>query len=315
MTDPLAEVVALLQPQAPFSKRVLASAPWAVRRTELGQPFYFAVLEGGCQLHIDSPSGGDTLLLQTGDFVLIPAAHSFATASLDRRPPRGDEVVTTPIQALPGGARVGDPTRPVDTCLLVGHCVFGSPDAALLVSLLPRWIHARGEPRLATLMQLVGDESRAERPAREIVLARLLEVMLIEALRAAGQRDAASPGLVRALADPQLAQALRRLHEAPQALDRGPAGAGGGPVPLGLLRAFQPRGGPAAHGLSAGLAHGPGQQLLRQQTLPMAEIAERVGYRSVSAFGVAFTRHVGLPPGRYARARRPPTPARDSLPR
>jgi AraC-like DNA-binding protein len=29
----------------------------------------------------------------------------------------------------------------------------------------------------------------------------------------------------------------------------------------------------------------------------MAEIAERVGYRSVSAFGVAFTRHVGLPPG------------------
>ena len=113
MTDPLAEVVALLQPQAPFSKRVLASAPWAVRRTELGQPFYFAVLEGGCQLHIDSPSGGDTLLLQTGDFVLIPAAHSFATASLDRRPPRGDEAVTTPIQALPGGARVGDPTRPV----------------------------------------------------------------------------------------------------------------------------------------------------------------------------------------------------------
>ena len=44
------------------------------------------------------------------------------------------------------------------------------------------------------------------------------------------------------------------------------------------------------------------KQLLRQQTLPMAEIAERVGYRSVSAFGVAFTRHVGLPPGRYARA-------------
>jgi transcriptional regulator GlxA family with amidase domain len=44
------------------------------------------------------------------------------------------------------------------------------------------------------------------------------------------------------------------------------------------------------------------RQLLRQQTLPMAEIAERVGYRSVSAFGVAFTRHVGLPPGRYARA-------------
>ena len=43
------------------------------------------------------------------------------------------------------------------------------------------------------------------------------------------------------------------------------------------------------------------KQLLRQRELPIAEIAERVGYGSVSAFGVAFTRLVGMPPGRYAR--------------
>ena len=303
MTDPLAEVVALLQPQAPFAKRVLASTPWAVRRTELGQPFYLAVLEGGCQLHIDSPSGGDTLVPQAGDFVLIPAAHSFATASLDRPPPRGDEPVDTPIQAMAGGARVGDPSRPVDTCLLVGHCVFASPDAALLVSLLPRWIHVRGEPRLATLMQLVGEESRAERPAREIVLARLLEVLLIEALRATGQREAASPGLVRALADPPLARTLRRLHEAPQApwtvarLAREAALSRSAFFERFSRAVGQP---PMAYLQSWRMARA--KQLLRQQTLPMAEVAEQVGYRSVSAFGVAFTRHVGLPPGRYARA-------------
>jgi AraC-like DNA-binding protein len=44
--------------------------------------------------------------------------------------------------------------------LLVGYCVFGSPDAALLVSLLPQLVHVRGERRLATLVQLVGEESR-----------------------------------------------------------------------------------------------------------------------------------------------------------
>ena len=38
MVDPLAEVVSLLQPGAPFSKVVVASAPWAVRRTEMGRP-------------------------------------------------------------------------------------------------------------------------------------------------------------------------------------------------------------------------------------------------------------------------------------
>ena len=43
------------------------------------------------------------------------------------------------------------------------------------------------------------------------------------------------------------------------------------------------------------------KQLLRQRSAAISDIAERVGYRSVSAFGVAFTRHVGMPPGRYAR--------------
>jgi AraC-like DNA-binding protein len=32
-----------------------------------------------------------------------------------------------------------------------------------------------------------------------------------------------------------------------------------------------------------------------------AEVAERVGYRSASAFSVAFTRYVELLPSRYAR--------------
>lgn len=46
MVDPLAEVVSLLRPAAPFSKLVHASAPWAVRRSETGRPFYFVVLQG-----------------------------------------------------------------------------------------------------------------------------------------------------------------------------------------------------------------------------------------------------------------------------
>ena len=43
------------------------------------------------------------------------------------------------------------------------------------------------------------------------------------------------------------------------------------------------------------------KNMLRQNEIGVAEIAERVGYSSASAFSVAFTRHVGLPPTRYAR--------------
>jgi AraC-like DNA-binding protein len=43
------------------------------------------------------------------------------------------------------------------------------------------------------------------------------------------------------------------------------------------------------------------KSLLRRQEAGIAEIAQRVGYSSASAFSVAFTRHVGLPPARYGR--------------
>ena len=43
--------------------------------------------------------------------------------------------------------------------LLGGYFVFDSPDAALMVSLLPAVVHVRGVERLSMLVRLVGDES------------------------------------------------------------------------------------------------------------------------------------------------------------
>ena len=44
------------------------------------------------------------------------------------------------------------------------------------------------------------------------------------------------------------------------------------------------------------------KDLLRHQSMAIAEVAERVGYGSASTFSTAFSRHVGQPPGRYASA-------------
>jgi AraC-like DNA-binding protein len=52
------------------------------------------------------------------------------------------------------------------------------------------------------------------------------------------------------------------------------------------------------------------KNLLRRKEAGVAEVAERVGYSSASAFSVAFTRYVGLPPTRYARGDELVTPAR-----
>ena len=43
------------------------------------------------------------------------------------------------------------------------------------------------------------------------------------------------------------------------------------------------------------------KDLLRTEDIALDEVARRVGYGSASTFSTAFSRHVGQPPGRYAR--------------
>ncbi|NYT73520.1 AraC family transcriptional regulator [Halomonas sp. QX-2] len=296
MLDPFTQVVALLQPAAPFSKRGSGAGRWRVHRSDVGGPFYCAILEGGCRLEAE---GHDEIVLMEGDFVLIPSAQNFAMSSL--LPAGAKDIVSTPILLPNGEHRLGSADDPPDVRLLLGYCVFRSPDAALLASLLPKLVHVRGVSRLATLMQLVSDETRAQRPARDVVLERLLEVLLIEALRSGGKTDAA-PGLLRTLMDGRLAVVIRRMHESPSqswtvtqlasqaTLSRSVFyerfGHAMGMAPMEYLLTWR-----------MALA----KNLLRREKASIAEVASRVGYSSASTFSVAFTRHVGVPPARYAR--------------
>ena len=69
----------------------------------------------------------------------------------------------------------------------------------------------RGVERLYILVRLIGDESIARRSSRDLVLTRLVEVLLIEALRSTPGDDT-PPGLLRALADPRIAPAMPQMH-------------------------------------------------------------------------------------------------------
>ncbi|WP_137919846.1 AraC family transcriptional regulator [Hydrogenophaga sp. 2FB] len=298
MTDPLADVIALLQPRAVFSKGISGAGSWAVRYTAFGHPSFCVVLEGECCLAVD---GQAPITLQAGDFVLLPATPAFVMSGVD---PVAMPVPVDPT-ALPeptGEVRHGNPDGPPDVRLLGGYFVFDSPDAALLVSLLPALLHVRGIERLSVLVQLVNGESRAQRAAGDLVLSRLVEILLIEALRSTSGHDS-PPGLLRGLADPRMAQAMRHMHGEPErdwtvaqlakaaALSRSAF----------YERFMRTVGVPPMEYLLAwrmALA----KTLLRQRELAMAEVAARVGYGSASTFSTAFSRHVGQSPGRYARA-------------
>jgi AraC-like DNA-binding protein len=299
MVDPLADIIALLRPRTVFSKGISGAGRWGVRYTAFGQPSFATVLEGRCLLAVD---GHDAVTLEAGDFVLLPATPGFTMSSFEP----GKAVLvdaraaaSAPVGEVRHGRRGGRP----DVRLLGGYFAFESPDAALLVSLLPALVHVRGVERLAALVKLVGEEAGERRPGREPALARLVELLLIEALRSKPD-DNAPPGLLRGMADARVASAMRHIHGDPArswtvaqlakkvALSRS-----------AFFERFtrivgQP---PMEYVLAWRMALAK-DLLRREDSMGLAEVAERVGYGSASTFSTAFSRHVGQAPSRYARS-------------
>jgi len=294
--DPLSEIVTLLQPSASYSKLVEYAGRWRIRSQLAGKPVYFAVLEGECRL---VGAGKSPIIVRSGDFVLAPTSSEQVLESIEA-PGHGIDMV--PRELGGGRFRVGPADAPVNLGMQVGFCSFASPDAALLVSLLPASVVVRGEPRLVQLLALVGGETRAARPGRELVLERLLEVLLIEALRC-GSDSASLPSVARGLSDDRLVGALRAMHGQP---------AHGWTVADLAAEAAMSRSAffarfnrivglpPMEYLLTWRMALA--KRMLRTRELAIEQVAARIGYGSASTFSTAFTRHVGMPPLRYARS-------------
>ncbi|MBX9825571.1 MAG: AraC family transcriptional regulator [Xanthobacteraceae bacterium] len=297
MSDPLSQVIALLRPRTVFTKGISGAGRWGVRYTDFGQPSFCTVIEGSCRLAVD---GTDPITLEAGDFVLMPATPGFTISGFEPVTPQ--RVDPNAAASRAGDIRHGRRSGPPDVRLLGGYFVFDSPDARLLVSLLPALLHVRGVERLATLVRLVGEESSGQRSGRDLILARLVEVMLIEALRSA-QGEAAPPGLLRGLSDARLAAAIRQMHDKPARSWTVAKLAKEAAMSRSVFfdRFTRAVGRPPMEYLLA-WRMAVAKDLLRRNELGLAAVAERVGYGSASTFSIAFSRHVGQPPGRYARA-------------
>lgn len=296
MPDPLSEVIALLRPSAVFAKAISGAGRWGVRYTTFGQPSFCVVMEGRCLLTVD---GEKTVTLEAGDFVLLPTTPGFTMTGFEpvtpvRMDPKAAAGRTGEVRY---GRRVGKP----EVRQLGGYFVYDSPDAELLVSLLPALVHIRGSERLSVLVQLISEEAREQRSGRELVLTRLVEVLLIEALRTT-PGNSTPPGLLRGLADPRIALAIRQMHSAPSrqwtVLDLARKTALSRSV---FFDRFTRAVGMAPKEYLLAWRMAVAKGLLRRQEMGIDEVAERVGYGSASAFSAAFSRHVGQPPSRYAR--------------
>ena len=152
-------------------------------------------------------------------------------------------------------------------------------------------------------MELIGDEADTYRPGRDVILEHLVEVLLVEALRVRATPVARlEQGLLAGLSDPALARAVCEIHvDVARRWTVAQLARTAGMSRALFAERFARKIGmpPMQYVLEWRMA--VAKNMLRRERPPLAEVAERVGYESASAFSTAFSRLTGCSPSEFAR--------------
>lgn len=303
--DPLAAVLSLLRPRTVLSKVISGAGRWSIRYGAQNNPGFALLLEGSCFLDVD---GVGPVELREGDFVLLPATPGFTMASDLKLEPK--LLQPNHPRELRHGSQVGPPS----VRMLGGYFSFDRDNARLVLRLLPAMIHIRGSDRGATalrkLAELISDEATSDHPGRDLILQRLVEVMLVEAIRyrpaVTNERER---GLLAGLTDTGLARPLRHMHaDVARRWTVASLAKLAGMSRAVFAERFNRKVGmpPMQYLLEWRMALA--KDMLRRERPPLSEVAERVGYQSASAFSTAFARLTGRPPSELARGLPQPPP-------
>src|ERR1700731_1386505 len=303
--EPLADVITLLRPRAVGTKVIHGAGGWAVRRSRVAYAGLRLVLIDQCWLAVD---GHKPVRLATGDFVLMPASRAF-TIAIDL----ACEVVSLDAQegatCQPGEVRYGDPDLEAEFKQLGGYFQLDSVNRSLLSGLLPTIVHIQAcDPaagRLQRTMDSIVEEALADRPGRDLGVDRLIEVLLVEALRfrSEGVDAIGQPGLLVGLADPLLAPALRRLHgDVAHAWSVEELARAAGLSRSVFSERFNQKVGVPPMQYLMDWRMALAKAMLQRDAPPLDAVAAAIGYQSASAFSTAFRRAVGSPPSHFARS-------------
>jgi AraC-like DNA-binding protein len=274
--------------------RTVVMPPWGLKLAGSIQLAVHAVTQGRAWLWFDDPTSAVELL--PGEITLVrggpthyiahdPGAECLEPDDFRRQHSQGERLTDHPA-----------------TVFLCGAYQFsGDVGSGLLDSLPPvLTISSAIDEPLRDVITLLSRELTITEPGQQTVLDRLLDVLLVLALRSDFRRSATAPRWYRASADPRLRAALQAMHED-----------AGHPWTVPELAAISGLSRAAfARDFRDALGQAPLQYLtdwrmtlardhLRTSELSLASIAAAVGYSSPYAFAAAFRRHHGIPPGAW----------------
>lgn len=300
--DLLTEVLSAFAITSTLYCRSTLTAPWGLQFAPSTQAIFHVVDSGHGWL--TAPAEPQPVEINAGDLILLPhgAAHELRDA------------VTTPITSQ---IVVGE-DAPIETAfvrlggkgalttVLCGTFRFARAFDHPLLTQMPSLIHMRGQAGQKTgwldhILPLLGAEAEGGRPGSALLLRRLMDVVLIQAVRSWVESQApAERHWVGALGDPQIGLALRLMHREPA--HRWTVAALAQAVALSrsafAARFHAAAGEPPLHYLTRWrmiqAAH-----LLQTSALAIGEIAEQVGYASETAFTNGFKKRFGQTPSAY----------------
>jgi AraC-like DNA-binding protein len=307
--DPLGEALHALRMSGAFYCRSEFTEPWGLTLPPLPGYLWFHVVTSG-RVAVDL-GDGELTTLDSGDVALVthgaghrlcsdPAAASPGILDLPR------EEISDRYEVLRHGGG-GALTR-----LMCGAVRFDHPAARNLVALLPEIIYldAASTPDLVSMqgtMALIAAETKSLRPGGEAVITRLADVLIIQAIRWWMETDpSAQTGWLGALRDKQIGRALSLIH--------------GDPARAWTVAALADELAMSRSAFAARFTELVGEPVmayvtrwrmrvavnaLRDEGATVAELANRLGYRSEAAFARAFKRVTGVAPGAVKRAGEP----------
>ncbi|MEL6760701.1 MAG: AraC family transcriptional regulator [Myxococcota bacterium] len=295
--DATSKVLQSLRLRESFYCRCDLSAPWALEVPESRRIGFHILLDGQCELHLEDK----TWHLKAGSVAMIPHGRRHVLATRGAGEP---ESVLTLASVKHGdtGATLDHGGGGATSVLICGALQFEThpllaqlPEALVVDSVnSPAWLTATFDALLS--------EALEPRAGSSALVNQLSDALITGTVRAwlerqeHGEEDAWFMGLE----DAAVARSLALMHEAPGeawTVERLAS-------TVHLSRtAFAQRFAKALRTTPMQYLHAHRMTLaarwLREGRESLSAISSRIGYSSESAFGRAFNRHFGEPPGRF----------------
>jgi AraC-like DNA-binding protein len=309
--DPLAALLDGPRAHGAFLLRSVLTPPWSLRIEDRAPLTVVSVVRGEAWIVPDSADG---VLLGEGDVAIVRGPDSYLVADHPSTPPQalilpGQECRTPDGGHLTELADLGVRTWGHGTdgpvVLLTGTYGMEGELSNRLLAALPTVLVLRAADWPNPVAGLLAAEIGRDVPGQEAVLDRLLDLLLIAALRAWFDRpDTSAPAWYRAHDDPIVGQALRLLqHQPAEPWTVAKLAADVGVSRATLARRFAATVGETPMAYLTGWRLALAADLLRQHPeTTIASIARQVGYGSAFALSTAFKREFGVSPQNY-RAR------------